>query len=53
MQDRYVGDFAKYGLLRALGHGKRLGTAWYKRTDPDQGNSNDGKYIGYLDRPDE
>ena len=38
MQDCYVGDvgdFVKYGLLRALSDGKRLGVAWYLRTDPD------------------
>ena len=32
MQDRYtgdIGDFAKYGLLRALEAGHRLGVAWY------------------------
>ena len=32
MQDRYagdVGDFVKYGLLRAIREGKRLGIAWY------------------------
>ena len=32
MQNRYVGDigdFGKYGLLRALYHGRQLGVAWY------------------------
>ena len=36
MQDRYVGDvgdFVKYGLLRAISEGKRLGVAWYLRTE--------------------
>ena len=54
MQDRYVGDigdFAKYGLLRALSNEKRLGVAWYRRTDPDPANSNDGRHTSYLDQP--
>ena len=47
MQDRYVGDvgdFVKYGLLRAISGGKCLGVAWYQRTE-----------IGteYLQKPDE
>jgi len=32
MQDRYtgdIGDYVKYGLLRAVTKGKRLGVAWY------------------------
>ena len=36
MRDRYVGgvgDFVKYGLLRATGEGKRLGVAWHLYTD--------------------
>ena len=54
MQDRYVadiGDFAKYGLLRELGRGKRLGVAWYKRSDPDPAHSNDGRHTIYLEQP--
>ena len=54
MRDRYVGDigdFAKYGLLRALGRGKRLGVAWYRRTDPDPTNANDGRFTNYLEDP--
>jgi len=57
MQDRYtgdVGDFGKYGLLRALrGKGAtalRLGVIWY-RTDEsivEADSANDGKHIGYL-----
>lgn len=49
MQDRYVGDigdYAKYGLLRALSIGKQLGVAWYLY----QGG--DGRFIHYLDEPD-
>lgn len=49
MQDRYVGDigdFVKFGLLRALGHGQRLGIAWY--LFPDEADNGDGRHIGYL-----
>ena len=58
MQNRYVGDigdFGKYGLLRALsGFGDaltadrqlRLGVAWYLY--PDESHNADGKYTGYL-----
>ena len=58
MQDRYVGDlgdFGKYGLLRALcdpsplddRQALRLGVAWY--LFPDESKTADGKHIGYLD----
>ena len=59
MQNRYVGDigdFGKYGLLRALsGLGTaatadqqlRLGVVWYLY--PDESHNADGKYTGYLD----
>ena len=57
MQNRYVGDvgdFGKYGLLRALclpegehGQALRLGVVWY--LTPDETHNNDGRYIGYLD----
>lgn len=56
MRDRYVGDigdFAKYGLLRAIGKGKRLGVAWYLCVDSDAPKSGDGRHIAYLQRPDE
>ena len=36
MQDQYagdIGDFVKYGLLRAISEGKCLGVAWYLCTD--------------------
>ena len=58
MQNRYVGDigdFGKYGLLRAIsGFGDaliadrrlRLGVAWYLY--PDESHNADGKYTGYL-----
>ena len=56
MRDCYVGDigdFAKYGLLRAIGKGKRLGVAWYLCADLQTGNTGDGRHIAYLQRPDE
>lgn len=52
MQDQYVGDvgdFAKFGLLRAISEGKCLGVAWYLH--PDAGP--DGKHTEYLMRPEE
>ena len=52
MQDRYVGDigdFVKYGLLRCLGTGKRLGVAWYLRTAGDITKAQDGRYTTYLE----
>ena len=61
MQDRYagdIGDFAKYGLLRALSrkdeHGPALslGVLWYRVTREKKRN-NDGGIVGYLTRPDE
>ena len=54
MQNQYVGDigdFAKYGLLRALGEGQKLGVAWY--LFPDEPQKTDGKYIDYLHHPNE
>lgn len=50
MQNRYVGDigdFGKYGLLRALaGEPLRLGVAWY--LFPDEKDKPDGKFTDYL-----
>ena len=50
MQDRYVGDvgdFGKYGLLKALARDDlRLGVVWY--LNPDAESNNDGELIGYL-----
>ena len=52
MQDRYlgdIGDFAKFGLLRALvgdERGLRLGVLWYRV--PDESHTNDGRHIDYL-----
>ncbi len=59
MQDRYtgdVGDFGKYGLLRALtlpgitktgGPSLNLGVVWYRY--PNESHNADGKHISYLD----
>jgi hypothetical protein len=51
MQDRFagdIGDFGKYGLLRALaGSPLRLGIVWYLTSDGDSG----GNHREYLDRP--
>ena len=58
MQDRYVGDvgdFGKYGLLRALSKPPQgrsplsLGVVWY--LVPDENNTADGSKIGYLNLP--
>ena len=58
MQNRYVGDigdFGKYGLLRALAglypakpdsQCLLLGIAWY--LFPDESHNADGKFVGYL-----
>lgn len=53
MQDRYagdIGDFVKYGLLRAIRGTRRLGIAWYLH--PNAGPAGDGKHIAYLEEPD-
>lgn len=53
MQNCYagdIGDYVKYGLLRALTHGHSLGVAWYLYPDED---NNDGQHIDYLNRPQE
>ncbi len=53
MQNRYVGDigdFVKFGLLRVLGRGHRLGIAWY--LFPDRADNDDGKHVDYLNKPD-
>ena len=58
MQNRYVGDvgdFGKYGLLRALCSSKgpdaglalSLGVVWY--LVPDEAHNDDGKFIRYLE----
>ena len=56
MRDRYVGDigdFAKYGLLRAIGEGKRLGVAWYLCPDDGPTGVGDGRHTKYLEKPDD
>lgn len=57
MQDRYsgdVGDFLKFGLLRALTRGEgtplRLGVCWYLGVDEE--HNRDGKHVSYLDAGD-
>lgn len=56
MQDRYVGDvgdFGKFGLLRALGRASpraRVGVAWCRY--PDECHNGDGRHITYLARRD-
>ena len=54
MQNRYVGDigdFVKYGLLRAIRGGKCLGVAWYLCADPGSIKEGDGGFTGFLDHP--
>ncbi len=49
MQNRYtgdIGDYVKYGLLRALADGRNLGVAWY--LFPDEDHNDDGRHVGYL-----
>ena len=53
MQDRYfgdIGDFAKYGLLRAVTTGEpplRLAVLWY--LVPDESHNDDGRHVDYLE----
>ena len=57
MQNQYVGDigdFGKYGLLRALaGDPLRLGVVWYlfPYEPPKEPGKGDGKFIDYLCHP--
>ena len=54
MRDSYVGDigdFAKYGLLRSVGEGRRLGIAWYLCAEPEKVGTGDGRHTGYLREP--
>jgi hypothetical protein len=61
MQDRYasdVGDFGKYGLLRALFSDlpadRPLGVIWYLvPNETNERTRNDGRYTEYLHRPGE
>ena len=54
MKNQYVGDigdYGKYGLLRFLaGYGIRIGVNWYLTKND---SSSDGKFIKYLNDPDE
>ena len=53
MQDRYtgdIGDYVKYGILRALVNGQRLGVAWY--LFPDEDHNADGRHVDYLQNSD-
>ena len=50
MQDQYagdIGDFGKYGLLRAICRDLALGVVWYL-TPPEQDKPSDGKHVEYL-----
>jgi hypothetical protein len=52
MQNRFVGDigdYVKFGILRALLPGYRLGVAWW--LFPDENHRKDRGHIGYLNRP--
>lgn len=53
MQDRYagdIGDFVKYGLLRAVAGDAKIGVAWYLHAD--EARAADGRHTDYLKRPD-
>lgn len=54
MQNCYVGDvgdFAKFGLVRAIRNGRNLGVAWYLH--PDEHDKTDGRHTDYLKDPDQ
>jgi hypothetical protein len=49
MQNRYagdIGDFGKFGLLRAIFPDSQLGIIWY--LVPDESHNKDGRHIDYL-----
>ena len=52
MQNAYagdIGDFAKYGLLRALCGERKLGVAWYLHpSQPRVQSGGDGRFTQYL-----
>ena len=56
MQNRYtgdIGDYVKYGLLRVVTKGQRLGVAWYLfRPDENEMANADGGKVSYLNDPD-
>jgi len=52
VQNRYtgdIGDYFKYGLLRALSPQFRLGVAWF--LFPDEHHNKDGGHVEYLNNP--
>jgi hypothetical protein len=54
MQNRYVGDigdYMKFGILRALSPGYHLGVAWW--LFPDESHNQHGQHIGYLKQPEQ
>ena len=57
MQDAYVGDigdYGKYGLLRAVnGTDLRLAVNWYKVVPRGPQKQLDGRYVNYLDSPEQ
>ncbi len=58
MQDCYVGDigdYGKYGLLRAVAaSGLALAVNWYRVAPKNcPGKRDDGRYVRYLDKPEE
>lgn len=57
MQDLYIGDigdYGKYGLLRAVtAAGFRLGVNWYQVVPKGPGKQDDGKYTQYLEKPED
>lgn len=53
MQNKYtgdIGDFVKYGLIRAVAVDAKIGVAWYLH--PDDGSA-DGGHTDYLERSNE
>ena len=57
MQDLYIGDigdYGKYGLLRAVtAAGFRLGVNWYRVVPHGRSKQDDGKYTQYLEKPED
>lgn len=55
MQDNYVGDigdYGKYGLLRAVtASGPLLAVNWYRTAPRYPGKQKDGKFTSYLEKP--
>ena|ERR1700722_10433230 len=54
MQKRYAGDidnFLKFGILRKLSPGYRLGMAWWLY--PDEARNQNDRHVGYLRNPEQ